>query len=405
VSAAAYSERVRRAPLVVGLPDSARGFLYGTFAAATLAGAATSMAPQTHVRWSFFVAILVGGSVAQLFATHVPGNQVFHTGLAFTVVAALLLPPELVVVVCVLQHVPEWLRQRYPWFIQGFNIANVVLSGLAAWSVQAVVVRNGAHLGASAGPAGVAVACAAAATYVFVNHALLARMLRVARGYDLSSSGLFSLDGLLTDVVVAGVGVGIAFTLLHSWPLALVVALPLVLIQRAVALPTLREQALTDHKTGLLNSRGIDQRARNEFARARRFGKPLSVLLCDVDDLREINNRFGHLEGDAALVAVASAFQNELRQYDLCARFGGDEFLAVLPETSEADALRVAERIQSWLEAHPLPTCDGMRVVRISIGAASLANDETQIGETIARADAAMYEVKRAGGRSFLTVG
>ena len=240
---------------------------------------------------------------------------------------------------------------------------------------------------------------------MLVNHALLARMLRLARGHDVSASGLFTLDGLIQDGVVAAVGVGVAFMLLHSWALAVVVALPLVLIQRALALPTLREQALTDHKTGLLNSRGIDQPARAEFARARRLGRPLSVLLCDVDDLREINNRHGHLEGDAALAVVAAAFRAELRAYDLCARFGGDEFLVVLPETDEEEAVTVARRIQAWLEENPLPTSEGMLAVGISIGVGSMHDDDPEIGTMLARADAAMYAEKRAGRRSFLTVG
>jgi diguanylate cyclase (GGDEF)-like protein len=317
----------------------------------------------------------------------------------------LVLPPELVVVVCVLQHVPEWLRQRYPWFIQGFNIANVVLSGLAAWSVRAVFAHDGVHVTEAATTAGVIAASAAAMTFVLGNHALLARMLRLARGHDLPASGLFTLDGLLQDAVLAAVGVGFAFVLLHSWALAVVIAVPLVLIQRALALPTLREQALTDHKTGLLNSRGIDQPARAEFSRALRLGHPLSVLLCDVDNLREINNSVGHLEGDAALAVVANAFRAELRAYDLCARFGGDEFLVVLPETDEEEAVVVAQRIQAWLEENPLPTSEGKLAVGISIGVGSLHEGEQEIGTLLARADAAMYAEKRAGGRSFLTVG
>ena len=404
MSAAAYPERVRRAP-AVGLPERARSYLYLSIVAATAAAAITSTASEANVHWTYFAVILAGGALAQVFATQMPGNQVFHTGIAFSVAAALVLPPELVVVVCVAQHLPEWLRQRYPWFIESFNIANVVLSGLAAWSVRAAVEHNGMGMGASASTSSVAVAAAAAATFVLVNHTLLARMLRLARGHDLSASELFSLDGLIADGVVAAVGVGVAFTLLHSWALVVVVALPLVLIQRALALPTLREQAFSDHKTGLLNSRGIDQPARNEFARARRIGRPLSVLLCDVDDLREINNSFGHLEGDGALATVAAAFRNELREYDLCARFGGDEFLIVLPETGEEEAVAVARRIQAWLSEHPLPTRDGKLAVRISIGTASLGEGEAQIGEVIARADAAMYEEKRAGGHSFLAVG
>jgi len=390
---------------MVGLPEAARGFFYVAIVAAVAAAAVSSTASTAHTRWSFFLALLLGGAVAQVFATQTPGNQVFHTGIAFSVATALVLPPQLVVVVCVAQHLPEWLRQRYPWFIQSFNIANVVLSGLAAWSVRAAFARDGVHMTASATTSDVLVAGAAAVTFVLVNHALLARMLRLARGQDLSVSGLFSLDGLIADCVVAAVGIGVTFMLLHSWALVVVAALPLVLIQRVLALPTLREQAFSDHKTGLLNSRGIDQPARNEYARARRAGRPLSVLLCDVDDLREINNRFGHLEGDAALTNVAAAFRSELREYDLCARFGGDEFLVVLPETTEAEAILVAKRVQSWLAEHPLPTRHGTVAVGVSIGTASLEEGEMQIGEVIARADAAMYTEKRTGGRSFLTVG
>jgi diguanylate cyclase (GGDEF)-like protein len=405
VRAASYSERARYGVTAAGLPESARTFLYGTIAAAVLATAATAAASEAHVRWEAVLAVLAGGALAQVFATHAPGNQVFHTGLAFSVAAALLLPPELVVMVCVLQHLPEWLRQRYPWYIQSFNIANVVLSGLAAWSVRAALATNGVHVGMSATTSAVLVASVAAATFVLVNHALLARMLRLARGHDLSASGLFTLDALIQDGVVAAVGVGVAFALLHSWALAVVVALPLVLIQRALALPTLREEAYTDHKTGLLNSRGIDQPARNEFARSRRLGHPLTVLVCDLDDLREINTRFGHLEGDAAIMCVASAFRAELRQYDLCARFGGDEFLVVLPETTEEEAAEVARRLQAWLATNPIPTREGPFTVGVSIGTAQMRDDESRIGETMERADAAMYEQKRAGGRSFLTVG
>jgi diguanylate cyclase (GGDEF)-like protein len=404
VSAISYGERIRHVP-GSGLPTAARSFLYGSVGAAVAAAAVATTASPGHVRWTVFAALLAGGALAQVFATQTAGNQVFHTGIAFSIAAALLLPPELVVVVCVAQHLPEWLRQRYPWFIQSFNIANVVLSGLTAWVVRWSFARDDVFVTSSATTWGVIAAAAAAVTFVMVNHALLARMLRLARGHDLSASGLFTLDGLIADLMVAAVGVAIAFMLLHSWALVVVVALPLVLIQRVLALPTLREQALSDHKTGLLNSRGIDQPARAEFARARRLGHPLSVLLCDVDDLREINNTFGHLEGDAALMVIAAAFRAELRAYDLCARFGGDEFLVILPETDEEEAVAVAERIQAWLADNPLPTSEGKLAVGISIGVGSLQGAEPEIGTMLARADAAMYAKKRAGGRSFLTVG
>ncbi len=390
MSAVSYGLRLRQMP-AAGLPETARTFLYATIAAAVVAAAATSAASYGDVRWPVFLAILGAAALAQVFATHTAANQVFHTGFAFSVAAALVLPPQLVVVVCVVQHIPEWLRQRYPWFVQSFNIANYILCGLAAWSVRAAFAHDGVQVTAAATTAGVIAASVAALTFVLVNHALLARMLRLARGHDLTTSGLFTMDGLIQDGVVAAVGVGVGFVLLNSWALAVVVALPLVLIQRALALPTLREQALTDHKTGLLNSRGIDQPARREFARARRLGQPLSVLLCDVDDLRGINNRHGHLEGDAALAVVSAAFNAELRAYDLCARFGGDEFLVVLPQTDEEEAVVVAERIQRWLAENPLPTSEGRLSVGISIGVGTMQEGEPELGTMLARADAAMY--------------
>jgi diguanylate cyclase (GGDEF)-like protein len=129
------------------------------------------------------------------------------------------------------------------------------------------------------------------------------------------------------------------------------------------------------------------------------------VFQCDIDDLRGINNRLGHLEGDAALAVVSAAFKAELRAYDLCARFGGDEFLVVLPETDEEEAVAVAERIQAWLADNPLPTSEGKLAVGISIGVGTLHEGDGEIGTMLARADAAMYGEKRGGGRSFLTVG
>jgi diguanylate cyclase (GGDEF)-like protein len=379
-----------------------------TAAAAWLPGRARGVslaASVHHTRWADFGVIFAAGAVAQLFATHTSGNQVFHTGLAFTVAAALLLPPELVVLVAVGQHVPEWIRQRYPWFIQTFNTANVVLSGLAAWAVRDALERGGWHIPGSPTAAAVAASAAAVAAYLVVNHALLARMLLLARGHNAAATGLFSLDGLLADGAVASVGIGVAFALVHQPALAVTAILPLVLLQRALVVPALRQQAFSDHKTGLRNSRGIEQSARSEFARARRARVSLSVLVCDINDLRGINNRFGHLQGDAALFAVAESFRAVLRPYDLCGRIGGDEFLVVLPETTHDESVAIAERIRGALEARPVATHLGEFHVSLSIGAASLRDEDTRIGELVERADAVMYAAKSAGGASSLTVG
>lgn len=407
MSAVGYVWRLRRdARVNLKLSPDARTLLWGTVSSAVVATTlAGSVAANRGVRWADFAVLVVAGSFAQLFATRVGGNQQFHTGVTFAFAAALVLPPELVVVVCVVQHLPDWLWNRWRWYVQTFNIANYVLSGLAAWAVRYGLARAGYDAMHGMGASAVLAAAAAGVAFVLVNHVLLAWMLRLARGYDVKASGLFSFDGLSADGVLAAVGIGVAFALLNAPALAVVAAVPLVLIQRVLALPTLREQAFSDHKTGLLNSRGIDQPARSEFARAQRLGHSLSVLICDIDDLRAINSRYGHLGGDAALERVAQAFRAELRPYDLCARYGGDEFLVVLPETEQGDAVAVAGRIQRWLALHPVETRHGELVVGLSVGAAALRDDEPQIGSLIGRADAAMYVAKRSGRTSFLTVG
>jgi diguanylate cyclase (GGDEF)-like protein len=394
VSAIASVERLAPQPGPrVGLPSVARPYLFLVLALGAAAAVVTSWTHQGHVQWVEFTALLLGGAVAQSFAVHIPANQVFHTGLAFTVAAALVLPPEAFVLVCVAQHIPEWLRQRHPWYIQSFNIANCIVSGLAAWAVREGAVRLGIDAGMGT-TGGVVAAVCAGAVFVLVSHALLARMLRVARGHEVKATGLFGVDGLITDLVLAAIGIATAIALRHQPAAAPVVVFPLIVIHRAFALPSLRAQALRDHKTGLLNSRAIAKEGQSELERASRFKRPLSLLVVDVNDLRGINNRHGHLVGDAALVALAGAFRVELRDFDLCARFGGDEFLVLLPETPSKEAYEIARRIHERVSEYRLPAGGESITFGVSIGVASRHAADATLDDLIHRADAAMYKAK-----------
>jgi diguanylate cyclase (GGDEF)-like protein len=120
------------------------------------------------------------------------------------------------------------------------------------------------------------------------------------------------------------------------------------------------------------------------------------VLLADVDGLRDLNNRHGHLVGDAALTALADAFRAELRRFDLCARFGGDEFVVLLPETTSEEAAAVAGRIQGRVGECRLATGGGAITFGVSIGVASCGPEDDALDDLIRRADAAMYEAKAA---------
>ena len=385
----AYSARGAETDAALAAP--ARSFLVQVTAAAAAAAAAGAAHSQSS-HWAFFFVLAAGAMVAQLGATHIRGNQVFHTGLAFTVAGALVLPPRALILLCLVQHLPDWLRHRYPWYIQTFNIANYALSALVAWATYAVAV---AIADDPSPPVRMAAALAAAGAFVAVNHLLLARMLRLARGHERGATGLFGLDGILIDATLAAIGVGLAVAL-DEYPAAVAaIAFPLVLIQRASIIPVLQAQATRDAKTGLLNMHGFREAASAELARAARFDRPLALILADVDDLRVINNRYGHLAGDAALAAVSDAIRAATRDYDLCARFGGDEFVILLPETDATDADSVAGRITAQLTEQPVATRDGGFRVDLSCGVATRSAGTSTLDDLLRAADGAMYAAKR----------
>jgi putative nucleotidyltransferase with HDIG domain len=174
--------------------------------------------------WGRFALLTALACVSQLLSFHLSGRRVFHTGIAFAVAAALLLPPELVVLVCVAQHVPEWLRQRYAWYIQTFNMADYVAAGLSAWAVANAV--GFPSTGAREAVAGVL----AAAAFVAVNRLLLLPMLKLGRGVRPSESGMLGLEDLAIEFVLALMAVPLAVLWDRSLLLAAVALGPLFLI-------------------------------------------------------------------------------------------------------------------------------------------------------------------------------
>jgi len=153
-------------------------------------------------------------------------------------------------------------------------------------------------------------------------------------------------------------------------------------------------QSLYDHVTGALNRRGIDQRLALELVRAERNGYQLAIALIDVDHFKQINDTAGHAAGDAALKRVVEVISSRLRSYDFFGRYGGDEFLLVLPQTSCDDALRVAKRMEHAVSNLTVPKC--AIPITLSIGLTFATPCETAVS-LLARADMALYNAKRAG--------
>lgn len=163
------------------------------------------------------------------------------------------------------------------------------------------------------------------------------------------------------------------------------------------------EQATTDALTGLHNRRYFDERLEVELARAQRSGKPLSLLMVDVDRFKGVNDTYGHLAGDRVLAAVGDVLEATVRTTDLAARFGGEEFCVLLPDTDAEGAAQLAERVRKALASHEMPVEGGVLRVTASLGVATWGVNGTCRETLIAAADQALYAAKE-GGRNQVRV-
>ena len=165
--------------------------------------------------------------------------------------------------------------------------------------------------------------------------------------------------------------------------------------ERSALLVRLEHQAHEDPLTGLHNRRYFDARLAEEFGRARRFATPLSVVFCDIDDFKRVNDRFSHQLGDKVLVTVATLLGRHLRDVDTVARYGGEEFMLLLPGTAARGAAVSCEKIRRAVEVHPWETLAPGLAVTLSMGLSDDAtSDPTHLLE---KAGDKLYEAKRGG--------
>lgn len=170
-------------------------------------------------------------------------------------------------------------------------------------------------------------------------------------------------------------------------------------LENARSYETARNQADRDPLTGFFNHRYLHERLSEEVLRAARTRRPLSVLMLDLDDFKLVNDTLGHVHGDRVLAYAAETIRSNLRASDVAARYGGDEFAVILPESSADDAAGVAERILAAFRARPFTASGGTSLpVGVSIGVAAHPGDGRTATELIAAADAGLYAAKSEDG-------
>jgi diguanylate cyclase (GGDEF)-like protein len=232
-------------------------------------------------------------------------------------------------------------------------------------------------------------------------------------GHQMIARMLLLFFGLLTLVTLPmGYPLLLGFTPL-SWPVGLQLAVVLTpfafalfhygsIVSTLVFSTTskvnkLQSLAATDGLTGLINRRQFNTQLDAEIARAKRYRKPLSLALFDIDDFKKINDFYGHQTGDRILKELGGLISANVRESDVPARYGGEEFALILPETSQMDAYELLERIRAVIEHTVFCLPDNPMTATISVGVAQLDPEQPKSYELIERADAALYEAKRKG--------
>lgn len=173
-------------------------------------------------------------------------------------------------------------------------------------------------------------------------------------------------------------------------------------VQHSRLIENLRKLAKHDELTGLYNRRAMDDLLREETERHQRYGRPVALVMLDVDHFKSINDSYGHLVGDEVLRWLAQLIRDTVRTVDLPARYGGEELAIILPEMNSQQALRVAERVRRRVVARPFVSHgrNGRPLqipITISLGAAGMPEDASSASSLIAAADQGLYAAKRGG--------
>ncbi|TDB93488.1 GGDEF domain-containing protein, partial [Nonomuraea longispora] len=240
-------------------------------------------------------------------------------------------------------------------------------------------------------------AVGAAALFALLNIFLIAIAAHTADPETPWREVLWNKESLLLDIVELCLGVTVSIGCGVNLVLLLLALPPVVLLQRSLLHAQLQAAARTDAKTGLLNAAAWQREADTEIVRSRRTGDTLALLIIDIDHFKRVNDAHGHLVGDQVLVGVAATLRNQLRDYDVVGRFGGEEFVVLLPGADSHEARRVAERLRTRIGHMAIPADDALIRITISVGVALIGVHGDDLIELLAAADLALYRAKELG--------
>jgi diguanylate cyclase (GGDEF)-like protein len=340
------------------------------------------------------------------------GDESPHIDLSsvWTFAAAALLPSELACAVAVIVYahlyVRVWRRSDVPLYRAVFSTATVVLAVQAAAAVVHLVPEG--ELFHSV--VGLGTVLLSVLAYAAVNMVLVVAVIVLSgpnRGFATFLQVLGRVDEAVLEFATLSMGALAAGAMAAlGAAYAVLVLPPLIVLHRTVLVRQLEEEATVDGKTGLLNAAAWHDKAGRALRRAERDGGHATALVLDLDHFKLVNDRYGHLVGDQVLAAVADAVRAEVREGDVVGRFGGEEFVVLLPgvvgEDGRTAAAAVAERIRKRVDSMTVCVAEtsGPLVIdhlTVSIGGATFPGDGGDLAQLLEVADTAMYAAKRAG--------
>lgn len=393
------------------LPKRARRYVLAVDLLALLAlGYAVSTAPLRVSDAGTFAAFLLCGCISvegsrRLGSPESRRDRAYKDLLAaWTLPVALLLPPVYATVIYVPIIALAQVRVTSLAPVKRiFNLAVMMLAGFLAATTQSVLTDYSGPLDTAAlvgSPYAVAVTMLAAGIFATVSAGLVAEALRRISPGATRRQALGTRDDFVIDAADICLGLLVAVIWTAAPVFVAVALLPVLLLQRTLLHGELLQASRTDAKTGLANPAHWREVAEREIARALRGGTPLAVLLVDIDYFKRVNDTAGHLAGDSVLAAVAEALRETVRPRDLVGRFGGEEFVVLLPEVAPEVAERTAERVRERVARLRCPVGERRAAVSVtvSIGVATLSPETADLTSLLNASDAALYRAK-SGGR------
>ena len=397
------------------LPRAVLVYVLGVELAAVVAVAAVAtLTPVTGRHWAWF-AVLAGAAVVHFEAARglervrevaAEGSPYAHPQSIWLFAGVLVLPPPLVAALVAVSYGYGWLRiyRRSPLHRKVFSAATVLL---ACWSAGAVLLLAHPdpalpHAAQLTGPLDLGALVAAGVAYWLVNLSLVVGAILLSTPARPGREVLGPLSQQLVIAASIGLGTGLAVVLVTAPWVVPVLVVTMLGMHLGLLLPVYRTAARVDGKTGAMTSVAWTERAAAELNRSAATGAPTAVLLLDLDHFSDINNTRGHLAGDHALRAVAAELRRQVRDGDLVGRWGGEEFVVLLPGADATAARQVAERIRAAVGV-PLTdvpaTSGGVDALRItaSLGVAAYPAHGRTVDQLLLAADTALYRAKNNG--------